>query len=128
MAGRGRLRPELVQRADDFSHRVVDVAEVLNADRRPRRIVDQMVGSGTSVGANTTEADEGMSRADFNKSVAIVIKELNETRYWLSFEARRNWIRRERLDPLINEAGELKRIFGAILTKSRKNTTTKKSG
>jgi four helix bundle protein len=127
MAGRGRLRPEFVQRADDFSHRVVDVAEVLEADRRPRRIVDQMVGSGTSVGANTAEADEGVSRADFNKSVAIVIKELNETRYWLSFAARRNWIRRERLDLLINEAGELKRIFGAILTKSRKNTTSKKT-
>jgi four helix bundle protein len=119
--GSGRLRPELVQRADDFSHRVFDAAEVIQKAHRPRRIVDQMIGSGTSVGANTMEADEGLSRADFNKSIGIVIKELVETRYWLSFAARREWIKPKRLEPLINEANELKLIYGSILTKSRRN-------
>ncbi len=117
----GRLRTELVKRADDFSHRVVDVTEMLEKERRPRRIVDQMVGSGTSVGANTTEADEGLSRADFNKSIGIVIKELGETRYWLNFASRRQWVKPERLAPLIDEASQLKLIYGAILTKSRRN-------
>ncbi len=119
--GQGRLRPELVQRADDFSHRVVDVAEKLELENRPRRIVDQMIGSGTSVGANTMEADEGLSRADFNKSVGIVIKELVETRYWLNFAGRRHWVKPQRLAPLIDEANQFKLIYGAILTRSRKN-------
>lgn len=119
--GSGRLKAELVKRADDFSHRVVDVAEVLQKQKRPQRIIGQMIGSGTSVGANTTEADEGMSRADFNKSIAIVIKELGETRYWLNFASRREWVKPKQLAPLIDEASQLKLIYGAILTKSRKN-------
>jgi four helix bundle protein len=119
----GRLREELVDRADDFSHRVVDVAEKLEDDKRPRRVVDQMIGAGTSVGANTMEADEGLSRKDFNKSIGIVIKELVESRYWLSFASRRGWVTPKRLAPLIDEANQLKKIYGAILTRSRKNDT-----
>jgi four helix bundle protein len=50
-------------------------------------------GSGTSVGANIFEADEAMSRPDFCRMLGIVIKELNETRFWLRLVVARKWIR-----------------------------------
>ncbi|MBX3375870.1 MAG: four helix bundle protein [Phycisphaeraceae bacterium] len=116
----GRLRPETVERADDFSHRMADVAEELDRKRRSRRVVEQMFGAGTSVGANIYEADEAMSRADFAKTLGIVIKELNECRYWLNLAARREWIRPDRLQLLRAEADELKRMFGAMLSRTRR--------
>ena len=77
----GRLQQELMERAESFSHRVVDVAESLEQQKRSRRIIDQMIGSGTSVGANVCESDEALSRPDFCKGLAIALKELGETRY-----------------------------------------------
>jgi four helix bundle protein len=53
--------------------------------------MDQIAASGTSVGANTFEADEAMSRKDFCKALGIANKELNETRFWLRLFVRREW-------------------------------------
>lgn len=83
------------------------------------RITDQIIGSGTSVSANLSEADEALSRPDFCRCVGIALKELAETRFWLRFIAKRNWLDPKRLDPLLAEASEIRRILGAILTKSR---------
>lgn len=70
----GRLKPEMLTRIDDFSDRVLDVVEVLEKQGRPRRVIEQLAGCGTSVGANLCEADEAMSRPDFVKTLCIVIK------------------------------------------------------
>jgi four helix bundle protein len=80
---KGRLKPEFLDRTETFSDRCVAVAERLSTDRRFARVIDQLVGCGTSVGANTAEADEAMSQKDFRKSLAIVAKELSETRFFL---------------------------------------------
>ena len=116
----GRLDGSISERAERFAHRVLDVTDVLMRDRRPRRTIDQITGSGTSVGANIYEADEAMSRPDFCKSLGIVIKELNETRFWLRLIVARKWIGNTRLAPLQEEAAELKRIFGSMLARTRK--------
>ncbi len=65
------------------------------------------------------EADEAMSRADFCKTVAIVIKELNECRFWLRLIAQRVWLPEPRVSPLLGEATELKLVLGTILSRSR---------
>ncbi len=117
----GRLRDETLNRVDSFAHRVVDVAEEVERLGKSRRIVDQMIGSGTSVGANIAEADEAMSRPDFCKTLGIVVKELNESRYWLRFVGTRGWIPKPRLTPLDDEATELKKMFGVMLARTRKS-------
>lgn len=115
-----RLRGDLPGRADAFSHRMVDVAEALDANRKFKRVIDQIVGCGTSVGANTSEADEAVSEPDFCKSLGTVLKELNECRFWLRFVSRRDWVPAARLTGLQQEADELKLIYGAILTRTRR--------
>lgn len=116
----GRMSQQLLDRTESFAHRAVDVAEVLQKQKRFVRVIDQLVGSGTSVGANATEADEAVSTKDFCKSLGTVVKELGETAFWLRFAAKRDWIRPKRLDPLIQESGELKKIFGSMLARIRK--------
>ncbi len=120
-----RLRGELVERTRAYAHRVVDVAEELDAQSKRRRvvarIVDQLVGCGTSVGANTREADEAMSRPDFCKALGIVLKELGEGEFWLSFVADRGWIPSQRLDELRKENRELTRIMHVIVGRTKAN-------
>jgi len=107
-----------------FADRVLDVADALAAQRRSPRIVSQITGAGTSVGANIYEAAEAMSRADFNKCLAISIKELNECHFWLKLCLRRNWFSPAKFLPLITERIELKTMFGAMLGRSRKKAAT----
>ncbi len=119
----GRLKAELLERVEIFADRVLDVAVALERKVCWRRILDQIVGSGTSVGANVFEADEALSRPDFLKCIGIAVKELNETRYWLRLIARRQWIAASRLAPLQIELDELKKVLGTILNRTRKSPT-----
>ena len=116
--GKGRLKPEFLERTEGFADRCLQVADQLQADRRFTRVIDQLAGCGSAVGANLSEADEAMSVKDFRKCLSIAIKELAETRYWFRLIARRKWIPQSRLEPLLAELHELKLIVGAILTKT----------
>jgi four helix bundle protein len=115
----GRLQPDLLERVETFADRILDVVEALAPTTCPRRVLEQIAASGTSIGANTFEADEAMSRADFAKTLAIALKELNETRFWLRLVARRTWLPPTRLSPLQADADELRKILGAIITRTR---------
>jgi four helix bundle protein len=120
----GRLKPELLERVESFADRGLDVAEELCKRKVHGRIVNQVIGSVTSVGANVFEADESMSRADFCKSLGISIKESNESRFWVRLIARRGWIEPQRLRSLEQESVELKKLLGAIAVRSRRSGKT----
>jgi four helix bundle protein len=113
----GRLQASFLERVESFADRVLDVVEALPA-RASRRIVDQMVGAGTAVGANVFEADEALSRKDFCKCLGIAAKELSETRYWLRLAGRRGWVPVVRLSSLEAESHELRRILGTMITRT----------
>lgn len=121
----GRLRETTLDRLESFGDRVLAVAEELQKQRRFNRVVEQLVGAGTSPAANAFEADEAMSTRDFVKCISIALKELNECRYWLRAIGRRGWIRASRLDPLVAEATELKLIFSAMIVRTRRRTAGK---
>ena len=114
----GRLRNTTLERIERFADRVLDVAETLQKQRRFGRVVDQIAGSGTSAGANLFEADQAMTTKDFAKSLGVVRKELNETKFWLRLIGRRAWIKKSRLDALLLEAEELLCIFNAMVVRT----------
>ncbi len=87
--GKGRLKPEFLERCEAFSDRAVAVAEQRDKDGRFRRIVKQRAASGPGVGANLAESDEAMSDKDFSKCLAIAIKEMAETHFWFGLAIRR---------------------------------------
>ncbi|MCC6229113.1 MAG: four helix bundle protein [Phycisphaerales bacterium] len=117
----GRLQPELLSRIESLAVRALDVVEALEKAGVSHRILDQLTGSGTAIGANVFEADEALSRPDFCKCIGIALKELSETLFWLRIIARRGWVEASRLEGLQAEASELKRVLGAILKKTRDN-------
>ena len=79
----------------------------------------QLVKASGSVGANYIEANEALSKKDFIVRIKICRKEAKESRYWLRLvdTQDREELGKER-DILVNEAMELTKIFGSILTKS----------
>ncbi len=116
----GRLSEELRSRTESFADRMLDVVDTLELKRSYSRILDQMVGAGTSVGANICEADQAVSRPDFAKCLGIAVKELAECQYWLRVCVRRGWLPDTRLAPLQLEAEELAKIFNAMITRTRR--------
>lgn len=116
----GRLRLEFLDRVEKFSHSMLDVVAALDEHGVSRRIVDQVAAAGTSVGANVFEADEGMSRADFIKCLAIASKEVSESRYWLRLIIAREWASVTLAAPLLIEGLALQKILGTMIKNSRK--------
>ncbi|MCL4741044.1 MAG: four helix bundle protein [Phycisphaerales bacterium] len=119
----GRLRTETLERVELFADRVLDLAEALDGQRRFRRIVEQVAASGTSVGAILFEADQSITAKDFARTLGIVTKELNETRYWIRLIGRREWISPARLDDLLRENEELLAMFNAMIVRTRKSAS-----
>lgn len=116
----GRLSVELLERSEQFSDRVLDVVIELERRKVYLRVVEQMVGCGTSVGANSAEANQAVSRADFAKCLGIVVKGLAECDFWLGTCVRRGWIAEERLSELRVESRSLAKIYSKMIVRSRK--------
>ncbi len=77
----------------------------------------QILKSGTSIGANYREALRASSRKHFLSITEIVVREADETLYWLELLAESGNIKPSRLSGLIQKCGELLAIF-AKTTKS----------
>jgi four helix bundle protein len=110
----------MLDRAVEYGRRILNLAEQLESDRRPRRVIDQLIGSGTSVGANLFEAHEAMSRADFVKCVSIATKELHETTFWLRVMIRQGYFTEDRLSPLLDESKELLAIMKTMIARTKR--------
>jgi four helix bundle protein len=117
--GKGRLNAEFLDRTLEFSDRCLAVAERLARAGKFARFIEQLAASGCSVGANIAEANEAMSLKDFRKCLSIAIKELAETRFWLTLVVRRKWLPESRLRPLMDELLEIRKILGTILARTR---------
>ncbi|HED08166.1 MAG TPA: four helix bundle protein [Ignavibacteria bacterium] len=80
----------------------------------------QVIKSSGSVGANYIEANEALSKKDFLMRVKISRKEAKETTYWLRLINETNELEnKNELEKLIQESIELKKIFSAIIEKSK---------
>src|SRR4051794_36882542 len=81
------------------------------------RLIDQLVGCGTSIGANYCEANEGVSKKDFRHPISRCVKEAKETRFFLRMAAASEPKLAEAARELYREANELVRIFASMYRK-----------
>ncbi len=82
------MQTKLSERILDYGARIIKVVQALPKTLVGRRIGDQLLCSGLSVGANFEEAQAAESRADFVHKLQIALKELRETNYWLRVVAK----------------------------------------
>jgi four helix bundle protein len=113
--------PDIEERTFRFAVRVIRVCQAL--DERPgvrRTLASQLLRSGTSVGANVSEAQAAQSRPDFVSKLNIALKEARETLYWLRLLAEADLLEPARLGPITTEADEIARVLGAIVRTCRR--------
>jgi four helix bundle protein len=112
---------DLDARLLQYGARIIRLVEALPRTTTCRRIGDQLLRSGTSVGANYEEAQAAESRVDFNHKLQIALKELRESHYWLRLLAEAGKVPPERLTDIIDESTQLR----AILSKAVATTKAK---
>ena len=73
----------IVDKSFDFAVRIVNLSKYLVEQQKEYVLSKQLLRSGTSIGANVSEAQRGQTKADFAAKMCIALKEANETDYWL---------------------------------------------
>ena len=115
---------DLEERTGMFGENVIEFVKTLMKDEVNRPLINQVVRSAASIGANYMEADAAESRKDFQHKIALCKKEAKETKHWLRMIAKANPYKREDCRRLWREAQELTLIFSAILKSAHKKTAS----
>ena len=115
-------RQELMERVKQFAHRCVKLALALPEDALGRHIRSQLIRCSTGAAANYRAACVAQSRAAFVAKLSIVIEEVDESCFWLQFIIDEGLLTRKRVDPLLQEGEELRRIFIAARHTTRKQS------
>lgn len=105
---------DLEERTAKFGIKVIKLCKKVKPDDVSRPIINQLVRSATSVGANYMEANGADSKNDFKAKISICKKEAKETMHWLRMLAEAEPSFADELRSLWKEAHELSLIFGAI--------------
>ena len=105
---------DLEERTAQFGEAVVDLVKKVPQDAVTDRIVRQLVGAATSVGANYVEADDAVSKKEFLKNIGTCRKEPRETKHFLRMLVRAVPESKPEARKLWAEARELHLIFSKI--------------
>jgi len=109
-------------RCNEFAVRIVSLYKFLTEEKREYVMSKQILRSGTSIGANLTEAEYAQSKADFYSKIGIALKEAAETRYWLNLLYRTDYITEKQNSSMIDDLEPIIKIFIKTI-KSKKDIT-----
>ena len=98
----------LIDLSIDFAVNIVNWCESIKGKSV---LTNQLIRSGTSIGANIHEGNYASSRADFVAKFQIALKECYETEYWLEIFYRTNIMTKEIYDKFKNDSGKIRKIL-----------------
>jgi four helix bundle protein len=110
---------DLEERTAQFGEAVIDLLRNVPKGPLTNRLISQLVGCSTSVGANYCEADEAVSRRDYKYRIGFCKKEAREAKHFLRMIARASPNHRAAARVLWQEAKELHLIFSAMYRKTK---------
>ena len=115
------LNYDLEERTAKFGEEVIEFLKRVPLGPRTNRLVDQLTGCGTSVGANYCEADDAVSKREFVKNIGTCRKEARESKFFIRMLVKACPELRDPAIPLWREARELHLIFSRIRRTAQKN-------
>ena len=118
----GGRKYDLEERTALFGENMIEFLQQLPASDITGPLIRQLVRSGTSIGANYAEADEGGTKKEFRNFISICKRESKESKYWLRMIAKAVPAKKAEARVLWREADELNRIFAAIHRNSKDDT------
>lgn len=103
----------IVDKSFQFSVMIMKLTHCLKINNKDYVLSNQLLRSGTSIGANICEAQSAVSRKDFSNKMMIALKEANETHYWLKLINESNYSI-DNIQGLIQECEEIIKILRSI--------------
>ena len=104
-----------------FAVRILNLCRHLQNTKKEFIISKQLARSGTSIGANITEAQQAQSRADFISKMSIALKEAVESNYWIRLLQATGYTSEQEHISILEDCKELERLLTSILNSTKSN-------
>ena len=111
----------LLEKSISFAARIVKLQRYLVKEKKEHTIANQIIRSGTSIGANINEANYGQSKADFISKMNIALKETAETEYWLRLLVKAEILADKECETMLSECLDMKRMLISTLNTAKGN-------
>ncbi|HLB61014.1 MAG TPA: four helix bundle protein [Patescibacteria group bacterium] len=111
----------LKRRTKEYSLRIIKLVAALPKTMTARVIGNQLLKSGTSVGANYRSALRSRSKSEFIAKLGIVIEEGDESAFWLELIIESKLLEKRLVEPLLQETNEIISIMVSSLKSIKKN-------
>lgn len=108
-------------KAKQFAVRIVRLYKYLSDEKREYVLSKQLLRSGTSIGANVSEALCGISKKDFLAKMYIAFKECVETQYWLELLKDTDYLSADEYFSITNDSEELRKLLSSITKTTQDN-------
>lgn len=114
-----KIEGNLQDRTKRFAKNIILLAKDFSDSPASRVIINQLLRSATSVGANTRAAYRGRSKKEFIAKIGVVIEEADESKFWLELADETGLCNGGKTKPLEIEANEIVSIFTSISKKAK---------
>ena len=114
-------KENLIELSKKFAIDVIKRCKIIREERKESVLVNQLLRSGTSVGANIHEANYASSRSDFINKMQIALKECYETDYWLEIFMRTNYLQEQEYQELNSACCKIRKMLTASLNTAKQN-------
>ena len=101
----------MLDKSKDFAVDIVNLCKNVKTNHKETVMTNQLLRSGTSIGANIHESKYAHGTADFIAKMQIALKECYESEYWLEILNRTNYISDEEYKKLQNDCGVIRRML-----------------
>ena len=102
-----------------FAIRVIKLSQYLRERHCENVLIQQLLRSGTSIGANVSEAEQAQSRADFISKMSIALKETSETKYWIKLVFATNYLTESEKESILSDCVEIEKMLTSIIKTSK---------
>lgn len=109
----------LLKSAQLLAVSIVEISRLIKERKKETVLANQMLRSGTSIGANIYEAKYAQSTADFVSKMQIALKECHETEYWLDLLQQTDCITSDEHKSLKIRCGKIRRMLIASINTSK---------
>ncbi|MBE6804526.1 MAG: four helix bundle protein [Ruminococcaceae bacterium] len=111
----------LVDLSKQFAVDIINLCTDIKETRKSNILLNQILRSGTSIGANIHEANYASSKADFINKLQIALKECYETDYWLSIFKETHIITDTEYKDMFTKCSKIRKLLVSSITTAKNN-------
>lgn len=108
----------LVSKSKDFALKIIKVCNTIKKEKKESILTNQLIRSGTSIGANIREAFFAHGKADFIAKLQIALKECSESEYWLELLIESGYYHDSKI---LEDCIEIKKLLISSINTAKKN-------